>query len=344
MSLGLERLGAVVVISALAWMTSRCDARDFTPSELGDAIAAAEAQYSDLRESYEVFQPQLDVAPRQTVLGWFRTDVGHLKGVGGLELVEWKKFPSKSSRPDDASRPRRELPGAIVDRLYSFDGSSTLVLDRLPNAQGELVAVLLGGSHREWIPNEVKTPHELTWYVSYPKSSFAAWIQNAAASHTQWKVEDQHSKDVEGLETVKRAGVQGEKPRRVEIRLWIAPLRNFIPVKVVVVPEVNTALGHAHELSELRQLPNGLWYAGRITVTYGHENWSEVYDVRSASTEKVTASECHVTIPPGTAVKDQINNIFFRTPKTPATQPQSRPSSQRVELDRFLKEAHTASS
>jgi len=269
--------------------------------------------------------------------GWMRAEVSRLQGPDNIEVLDWRTFATHGPETRKATTTPTTEASPLEDSRYSFDGTRTLILERKLNRLGDMTVRIYGGMHREVAISSIQTPHELTWYVGLPKSSLSNWIVLAAQGQTKWHIEDQHCKEIECITTVKLVGVQFAKPHEMTVTLWVAPDHNFMPVKLAISSQNSPLMLHIREMSDLHQLPNGLWYAGRIRVQYGipEQGLLATYTVRSISCETVKPADCRMEVPAGAYVHDLVSKRDYRTPRNP------RSEGMRHLIDDAMKEGAT---
>jgi hypothetical protein len=224
----------------------------------------------------------------------------------------------------------------ITDALQGYDGEKTTTYEQ------RQAAVIRHGTRFEDI--RILRPHALLLYsefVGFPLSTFLKG-EKAILAHPngggfkQHRIRPTYVGDEEALGfTCHKISIdllwswKGEEPKEVTARrvLWIAPERNYLPVKQVAYT-LNISPDKPLEeavVEELREVVPGVWFPYRTVLTgYDHEimarqqrpllAWRRTWTIKQASLDPEYDISLFrdIPIPDGTPVREYANDLFVR--------------------------------
>lgn len=291
---GISRRRLLVVCMSVLFMLPGMSAMasSYTVEELAEGMLAAEAQFTDI-----VVKFVCDI-PIYASEGQRKRGV--IRGTYARKMPEGWEYRKTCRRTEDRAEP-------LVDEVAAFDGKVTVWLNQRGDGRGRKEATISPGFKREQFSGYGLDPHHYTWYVN-SRISFEELLRREDSEFVIEEVEE----DVGGLKTVK---VQGTVFKgTASMSLWICPERSFLAIKTRLVFNRNRKRILERSLSDLVQLPNGMWYPKRIE--YGKPTLQAdafAYTVEEISVAPLPQEFFRPAIPPNTHVTDHVAQLSYTT-------------------------------
>ena len=192
----------------------------------------------------------------------------------------------------------------FMDGWASYDGNATYILDR---------NVRIGKPKHGFIrygyePNQFKIiggfdPVSNIWNLG--KKSLADFIKE---NKETFQI-GQEKEIIDGISTIKLEGSFGDGT--FTTKLWISPQRNYLPIKKQIYNTKDGKLMSETVLSNLVQLPNGLWFPKSIHFGSPDPNWAIYQENSNISIAPIPKDFFTPDFPTDTDVYDEILGINY---------------------------------
>lgn len=283
-----------IIIITCFYHYSYASEQPVTLDSISDGLSTNEAAFTNLRLEY-ILQWRLRLEDGSDV--FHRIEAVYAKKTpGNLQYLE-----QNFSRINVASG---EV-NVFTDGWASFDGNATYTLNKNVRAgKPKRGFVRLG-----YDPNDFSTtsiyfiPHSNIW--NQGRQSLATFIRK---NKETLKVE-QGMESIEGVPSIKLAGNFAEG--KLMMKLWISPQRNFLPIKRQVYNTKDGKLMSETVLSNLVQLPNGLWFPKSIRFGSPDPEWAIYQEITNISIEPIPEDFFKPAFPEGTEVVDEVLGLRY---------------------------------
>jgi hypothetical protein len=191
----------------------------------------------------------------------------------------------------------------LVDGWAGYDGNATYILDRM---------VRTGKPKRGYIrpgydPNQFTIigfdPLSNIW--NQGKRSLASFVRENKGTF----LTEQEKEIMEGVSTVKLVGNFADG--KLAMKLWLSPEHNSLPMKRQIFNNKDGKLMSETVLSNLVQLPNGLWFPQSIRSGSPDPEWAIYQEISKISIDPIPEDFFTPDFPAGTDVSDEVLGINY---------------------------------
>jgi hypothetical protein len=342
-------VGSIHTLVCIGFLSASCAAAPtYTVEQIAAAMAAAEAQFTNLRLDYTFVapNPQNMATVERIDCTWYR------RLPGGEEFFSYRRYfvpsdlrigPPSAAELAGAGESRAPPPlqtgmRLIEDKLIFFGGTDTLVLNRIPNGRGELTAQVHAGKQNNDFQPGVYSP--TTSYIWEVLARYPYWrILTPPAGQFAVVAPDEV---MDGVHTVRLAGAVRLPKSTITMTFWVSPTHGFLPVRTDMQWHLSQEVDPQNfKLSGLVKLGENLWFP-RLLVRDLGPSQTDFFWFRSISTAKLSDADFRVQIPPGTIVVDAVSGMVFRMRQrqTAGTNPSSEDvGGAENQLEQYLKSA-----
>jgi len=263
-----------------------------TVDAMAEGLSAGEAAFTNLQFEY-VSQWQIRLENGQDVI--HRIEGTYAKKLSGALRYQDLKFSRINADNGDVN--------IISDGRASYDGNATYVLDRNVRAGKPKHGYVRPGYDPNQFSNMNLVPHAHIWI--YGKKSLASIIRQNKGT---FQVE-QATEMIEGIPTAKLTGVIANGA--FMMKLWISPERNFMPLKRQIILVKDGKLMQEMVLSNLVQLPNGLWFPKSIRFGSPDPQWASYQEISKISIDPIPEKIFTPEFPADTEVVDEVLGLRY---------------------------------
>src|SRR5258706_5819767 len=294
----------------------------YTTEDIAVAMSAARAQYTDMVIRFTDRMQDFELETRKPS-GTVVYDTIY-KRKAGDNVMESFDFRIKAFDDNGQPRPRPVWYHEMVDNgVVAFDGKTTLVFNRDPDAKGRVKAVNRPGPVHSYAPKHLHAPFAMAmdWYGQ-------SWSEFLRLRASQFNVESQ--REILGdLPTVLLVGTNTDYA--VKIKVWVCPQRSFLPIRMDLEDTANPDHVERRTLHDLMQLSNKMWFPKRIIAENPKSGAREELAVSELSADKLRIDDFHPNLPPKTLVIDMVSGTAFEIPPAPTNGPATRASRKTME-------------
>jgi len=263
-----------------------------TVGTAAEGLSAGEAAFTNLQFEYvSQWQMRLENGPNvmHRVEGTYAK-----KLLGALRYQDTKFFRINADNGDV---------NIFIDECASYDGNTTRILDRNVRAGKPKHGYIRPG----YDPNQFKKvdfdPYSTIW--NQGKRSLASFVQqNKETFQTE-----QEKEIVGDVPTIKLVGSFADG--KLMMKLWLSPERNFLPMKKQIFNVKDGKLMSETVLSNLIQLPNGLWFPKSIRSGSPDPQWAIYQEISNISIDPISEKLFTPEFPPDTEVVDEVLSLRY---------------------------------
>lgn len=293
-----KMLKTIFIVSAplmayLVWMSPAIADTTNTVDSIAEKLLAAEAQFTDLRLEYVAM-----------VRVHTKDNSNPFRVVEGIyvkkKMLKELQYSDRRISMIDSETKQSTL---IVDALASFNGDVTITLNRKVKSGKPMRGGIYPGYKPDEFPPIDADPHTSIWYFG-PKQVGELLKKNS----NTFRIESE-SEVIEGVSTIKLAGTILDGI--FTMKLWVSPEFNFLPMKRQVFRTSDGKLGAEMVLSNLVQLPNGLWYPKTIRTGSPDPEFAFTYSISKISIDPIPEEFFSPEFPSNTRVEDKVLNVSY---------------------------------
>ncbi len=266
---------------------------NFTTQDVVTGMTDSEDAFTDLRLEY-VSEVRVDTKGGPYIIQ--RTEATYaLKKPGPLRYLNRKSYRINMDNGDIE---------VMTDGWSYYDGNATYTLDRNVREGKPKRGYVRAGYDPNQFPMIDIDPHTYIFY--FGKRSIASIIQQNKGT---FRVE-QGTESIEGVPTVEITGslIEG----KLSTKMWISPERNYLPLKIQRFRTPGGSKPAEILLSDLIQLPSGLWYPKKIIsgVPPDYEYGYNFY-ISDISVDPIPVEFFTPVFPEDTEVTDEVLGIHY---------------------------------
>jgi hypothetical protein len=293
--------GAVILFTFLSICTY-CLAEEqiLTVDNVVERLSSSEAAFNDLRLEYVSHwrEPNQKDGSHNNIDSnvFMRIEATYAQKRPGLRYLEKKYYRINTDTGEIT---------VYADDIVSYDGNATYILDKNIRPGKTKRGSVRPGYEPNWFSGLYIDPYTNIWTFGSGKKSLASKIRENKGT---FRIE-QGIESLEGVPTIKLVGTISSG--LITKKVWVSPERDFLPLKSQTFRGDNGRLLSDMVLSDLVQLPNGLWFPKSICIGSLDPEWAWYQEITKISVDSIPVGFFALEFPKGTEVVDDILGIRY---------------------------------